>query len=70
MLLLLCCFKLNPLDILANARNCDHVPELVDRKGGAGGRLLTYSSLRSLSLAGRWLLPAGRRITVSSNADL
>lgn len=38
MLLLLCCFKLNPLDILANAGNCDHVLELVDRKGGAGGK--------------------------------
>lgn len=37
MLLLLCCFKLNPLDILTNAGNCDHIPELVDRKGGAGG---------------------------------
>lgn len=40
LLLLLCCFKLDSLDILANAGNCEYDPELVDRKGGAGGRLL------------------------------
>lgn len=55
MLLLLCCFKLSSLDILANAGSCDHVHELVGRKGGAGGRLPACSSL---SLAGMWLLPA------------